>query len=483
MGGRNKRKTISPLQKGNGKSRRTDEEEAVSEVEEDSRNQRDWNEDIIADLKKFIQSENARSNRSLAEEIRKSNDERISALENSISFALTASETMAKRLAEAEARAKQAETDIHLCVRRLAELELELDQVQQRSLQDWLIFSGPAISSRMSRTHRNEDASRMLPALLQQLMGFSMSMDQVAELRREARQISVRFSTVGPGSDRYILIRNKTKLRGSGLYIREKLTPARQTIFNQLMQMKQNNMISTVFTRNGTVFAVADQRDRPRPVRGGAELERLCRELAGAGADGRPGAAAGRPARWPGADSQAARQECSPTPRVSPASGHREETMEMMMRPDSSPGRSVGAADRSTESGRGGSTGGSAGSGGAGMTETGTARRSPTSPSGERAVMNSGGGSGSGPGGADRLLTTPDRSDGDGGDGGNVDGGDGGGGDGGRQGEGGDGGRQSVAETAPAADAVLRPAHEQVGVRRRFRGDMRHFVKVSNKCD
>ena len=94
MGGRNKRKVTSPLQKGNGKSRRTDEEEAASE-EEGSRNQNDWNVDIIADLKQFIQRENARSNRSLAEEIRKTNDERISALESSLSFALTASETMA----------------------------------------------------------------------------------------------------------------------------------------------------------------------------------------------------------------------------------------------------------------------------------------------------------------------------------------------------------------------------------------------------
>ena len=52
MGGRSKRKTISPLQKDSGKSRRTVEEEAVSEAEEDSRNRSDMNGDLIADLKK-----------------------------------------------------------------------------------------------------------------------------------------------------------------------------------------------------------------------------------------------------------------------------------------------------------------------------------------------------------------------------------------------------------------------------------------------
>ena len=102
--GRQKRKTVSPLQKDDGKSRRTGEEEAVSEAEEDSRSQNDWNRDVVADLKKFIQSENARNNKSLAEDIRKHSDERISALEESLSFALTANETLAKRLAEVEAR-------------------------------------------------------------------------------------------------------------------------------------------------------------------------------------------------------------------------------------------------------------------------------------------------------------------------------------------------------------------------------------------
>ena len=481
--GRQKRKTVSPLQKDDGKSRRTGEEEAVSEAEEDSRSQNDWNRDVVADLKKFIQSENARNNKSLAEDIRKHSDERISALEESLSFALTANETLAKRLAEVEARAHQADKDIHLCVRRLSELEQELDQIRQKDLQDWLIFSGPAISSRMSRSHTNEDASRLLPALLQQFMGFNMNMQQVAELRREGRQICVRFSTVGAGSDRYILLRNKTKLRGSGLYIREKLTPSRQNIFNQLLQMKREDMISTVFTRDGAIFVVTDQRDRPRPVRSDAALERLSRELAEVGAGSRPGISADRFSRRPGADPQAARQGRSPMPWDSPTSNPRGEATEMTSRPASTPGRSAEAAERSTGIERSGSAGRSAGSG-AGAAGTVMAHRPPASSSSERTGTDGSGGSGAGAGDSSRLLTVPDRDNGDGGDGSNADGGGGGGdGGGGRAAGGGSCGRQTAAESAPAADDVLRPAREQAGVRRRFRGDMRHFVKISSKCD
>ena len=53
------------------------------EVEEDCRSPSDWNEDTLAELKDFIFAENARSNRTLTEDIRKCNEERISALENS----------------------------------------------------------------------------------------------------------------------------------------------------------------------------------------------------------------------------------------------------------------------------------------------------------------------------------------------------------------------------------------------------------------
>ena len=113
-------------------------------------------------------------------------------------------------------------------------------------------------------------------------MGFSMDMQQVAELRREERQIFVKFSTSAAGSGRYLLIRNRTRLRGSGLYIKENITPDRQQIFNKLIQLNREDRVSssTVFTRDGTVFVVVGQRDRPRPVRSEVALERLTRAVA-----------------------------------------------------------------------------------------------------------------------------------------------------------------------------------------------------------
>ena len=173
-----------------------------------------------------------------------------------------------------------------MCVKRISELEQELDQLQQRELKEWLIFSGPAIP-RLSHVNRREDAPRLLRAMLQNFMGFDIDEQQVAELRREERQICVRFSASGAGSDRYLLLRNKTKLRGSGLYIREKLTSARQQLFNKLMQLKLKleDRISTVSTRDGTVFAVVGERDRPCPVRSDVALELLIRDLAEVNAD------------------------------------------------------------------------------------------------------------------------------------------------------------------------------------------------------
>ena len=158
------------------------------------------------------------------------NEERASALESSLSFALTTNETLAKRLTEVEVRASQAESDFRMCVRRMSKLEQELDQLQQRELRDWLVLRGPVIP-RLSRSDLCQDAGRLLRSMLQELMGFSMDVQQVAELRREERQIFVKFSTSAAGSDCYLLIRNRTRLRGSGLYIRGNLTPARQQIY------------------------------------------------------------------------------------------------------------------------------------------------------------------------------------------------------------------------------------------------------------
>ncbi|KAF0302653.1 hypothetical protein FJT64_025255 [Amphibalanus amphitrite] len=266
--GKPKRKNVSPLLKEAAKTRRTDgnEEDDVELLEEDSTTGPDTGDGVIADLKKFIRAENQDSRKCITEEIKRCTEERMTALENSLSFALTVNETLSKRLVTVEKRAEQAEQDFLRCAKRLCTLESELDDIQQSKMMDWLIFSGPAVPRR-PRNGR-ENTPQMLSAMLAQLLEFQIDMDQISEVHREDRQIRVRFVTSRSGSDRDILFRNKTKLRGTGLYIRESLTKQRLTIFNELSLMKREKKIATVLTRSGTVFVVVSQGERPRPVRG-----------------------------------------------------------------------------------------------------------------------------------------------------------------------------------------------------------------------
>ena len=277
--GRSKRKTTSPLVKEGSKARKTVEEENAEEVDDaNSVTQDESTEDVIADLKEFIRKENAISSKCLAEEIRRINDERMTAVEASLSFALETNETLAKRLIEVEHRAEKAEKELYNSSKRMCAMEEQLDQLQQRDLQDWLIFSGPVIPRR-SYADTGEDPARLLYSMIRHFMDYDMDMDQVKEIRREDRQIRVRFNAASVGSDRHWLVRNKTKLRGSGLYIRECLTPFREDIFQRLMQLKRQRQINTVFTRDGNVFIVVTQGDRPRPVRTLAALERVIQVL------------------------------------------------------------------------------------------------------------------------------------------------------------------------------------------------------------
>ena len=116
-----------------------------------------------------------------------------------------------KRLGEVEQWAEQAE--------RLAAVEDQLDQLQQRELQGWLVFNGPAIP-RAPRSGRGEDSARQLLELIRSLMNYDLDMRQIGELQRDERQIRVHFTTVAAGSDRFFLVRNKARLKqGCGVVV------------------------------------------------------------------------------------------------------------------------------------------------------------------------------------------------------------------------------------------------------------------------
>ena len=275
--GKSKRKNASPLMNDVTKNRRTgdDDEAEVELIEENGTAQSGSDETAITDLKSFIRRENQESRKSITEEIKKYNEKRMAALENSLTFALTVNETLSKRLTAVEKRAEQAEQDFFQCAKRICVVEEELDNMHQSKLLDWLIFSGPAIPRRPRNGRPGENGAQMLAAMLEQLLDFHVDMQQIGEVYREERQLRVRFTTSRPGSDRDVLFRNKTRLRGTGLFIRESLTPRRQAMFNELASKKRERKIVTVFTRSGTVFAVVNQGERPRPVRSDDALQRL----------------------------------------------------------------------------------------------------------------------------------------------------------------------------------------------------------------
>ena len=193
--GKSKRKNASPLVNDVAKNRRTgeDDEDDAEPPTENSSAQSCSEDTTIADLKQFIRRENQESRKSIAEEIKRHNEERIAALENSLSFALTVNETLSKRLTVVEKRAQQAEQDFLHCARRICALEDELDSMHQTRLLDWLIFSGPAIPRR-PRDGR-EDTPRMLAAMLEQLLDFHVDMSQICEVHREERMLRVRFTS------------------------------------------------------------------------------------------------------------------------------------------------------------------------------------------------------------------------------------------------------------------------------------------------
>ena len=171
--GKSKRKNASPLVNDVTKNRRTgeDEEDDAEVLRENSSAQSGSDDATLTDLKQFIRRENQESRKSITEEIKRHSEERIAALENSLSFALTVNETLSKRLAVVEKRAEQAEQDFLHCARRICAMEDELDSMHQARLLDWLIFSGPVIPRR-PRDGR-EDTPRMLAAMLEQLTGGS----------------------------------------------------------------------------------------------------------------------------------------------------------------------------------------------------------------------------------------------------------------------------------------------------------------------
>lgn len=269
-----KRKNPSPLQKANEKTPRGEPQEEIS-VDEQEKATGGTN---MEDLKRFITQELARTRKEITEEVKKEIDTRISAVEDSLNFALTANEVISQRLSKTEKNASETKNELQQCQRRLRAVEDQLDSFEQEKLLDWLVFSGPAIP-KLTRNDRPEDAPRLLHDMLLDLLGFRLDCNQVKEVHRDRGKIWVRFSHSFPGSNRDQIFRGKTRLRGTGLFVREKITARRQSWCDELMKLKHRGLIRVVSTRSGTVFCMEANCTRFVPIQSEEALQRLLHRL------------------------------------------------------------------------------------------------------------------------------------------------------------------------------------------------------------
>ena len=129
---------------------------------------------------------------------------------------------------------------------RIQEIEREQDIINQRSRLMSLILSGPTIP----HPARGEEALSVVQGIIKQLMKHVLDTSQVrTAFRLRSGNILVEFCSAGRLSERDILFRSKSKLRGTGLYISESLTPRRQDIFRTLLQLKKTHQIHSAYTQ------------------------------------------------------------------------------------------------------------------------------------------------------------------------------------------------------------------------------------------
>ena len=233
--------------------------------------------DVCEELKNFIASENVKC----VEAIKESNERRIAAVEESLTFALDSLSAVSRRQQRADRDIVRLKEDTEDLRRRLQQLEWAEDRTQQERRITTLLFSGPAIQAQSKR----EDFSRIIRSIVQQRMHHVLQSAQVkAMIRLRNGKMLVEFTTAAPGSDRDILFRMKSKLKGTGLVITESLTPRRQALFSELLQLRKERIIFSAFTMAGEIFVCRSRDAAPLRIAGPEAV----RQLVGSGASRRP---------------------------------------------------------------------------------------------------------------------------------------------------------------------------------------------------
>lgn len=203
--------------------------------------------EICADLKAFIVQENAKC----VKEIKESNERRLVAIEESLSFALDSITAVSERQQSADVDILDLQREVTDLRQRLRQLENSEDRRQQDGRLTSLIFSGAALQA----LPRREEAAELIRSVVQQYLRHTLDRSQVRTVfRMRNGKILMDFTTAARDSDRDVLFRNKSKLRGSGLFVSESLTPRRQAMFADLLQLRKTGHIFSVFTQSGNIF-------------------------------------------------------------------------------------------------------------------------------------------------------------------------------------------------------------------------------------
>lgn len=149
------------------------------------------------------------------------------------------------------------------------QLNNKVDHLEQASLSDTLMFQGPAIDSLIVKTETASNIPRsdqIKTALVTELNSISSDMvvvetfASVGVYGKDKKHIKVRFAN---NDKRIDTLKTIKRLKPLNLFVSEYLTKCRATLFYKMRCLKkENNVIESVFTMNGSVICKKTGIDR-----------------------------------------------------------------------------------------------------------------------------------------------------------------------------------------------------------------------------
>ena len=225
-------------------------------------------EGATEELKAFIEEKTGEA----VKEIKKALDQRITGIEESLSFAYASIETASRKVCVLESELKAMHEDWQSMNYRLRQLEQEREEADRLRRRPQLIFAGRDLHI----PERDDRLQASIAAMINRLLEIEVSQGQIVYVKRLPRnRLLVHFTGDERGSLRDQVFRAKHKLRGQRIFINENLTPVRQEALNLLLHERKEGRISTVLTRGGEVLFAVTRADRLTKVRSREEAEHI----------------------------------------------------------------------------------------------------------------------------------------------------------------------------------------------------------------